>query len=94
MFYLSITMGRVWCAAHVFDLQGCAEGLKLAVEFCTIVGSDFCGVPENLKDLFFDCVSNCLAALVCKQGQHTKFAETADGTQHVYFAITVAKIDD
>jgi hypothetical protein len=75
---------------HVFDVEGCAEGLKRTLEFGAIAGADFSWVAENLEYLFFDGICYSLTALILNQRKYTELAKTANGTQHVHFAGTIA----
>jgi hypothetical protein len=80
MFHLSVAMGGVLGTAHVFYLKWDAYGLKFAFEVCPVVYPDFGGIPKNLKNFFFYCICNRLAAFVFDQSQHAQFTETANGT--------------
>lgn len=78
----------------MFHVQCCTQGIELTLEFGAIVSSDFGGISENLEHFFFYCISHRLAGFVLDEGQHAKFAETADSTEHVYFTGGVAQTNN
>ena len=73
-------MGRIGCTTHVFHLQSDAKGLKLTLEFRSVVCPDLGGIPKNLKHFFSYSVSNGFATLVFDKSKHTKLTKTTDGT--------------
>jgi hypothetical protein len=73
-------MGSVRSAAHVLDLQGYAKGLKLTLEFRSVVCPDLGGIPKNLKHFFSNSISNGFATLVFDQSKYTKLTKTTNGT--------------
>ena len=73
----------------MFDLQGEAKGLKLALELSAIICAHFCGVTENLEHLLAQGVCHRLAALVVDKCQDAELAKAADHAQDVNFAVLI-----
>ena len=64
----------------MFHLQSDAKGLKLTLEFRSVVRPDLGGIPKNLKHFFPNSISNGFATLVFDQSKYTKLTKTTDGT--------------